>query len=465
MAAISAEGLMCQICFDYLDEPKQLYCGHTFCKKCLDKLESVRQQVNGIVSISPHFFAVLKYLQGAEYDFTRSFQTHLRNVKDGLTCPVCSVIFLGKLSDLPTNTTLEGKVEQFKRTILKCTKCDNESPAISFCEVCRISLCEACKKLHEVRYRNTTHELIDIDKIREGAVVIKHMCKNHQHKPVKYICTRCKNGFCENCRGLDCDSWNRKTTDLYTQSSRLNPDNNKTHECIDASMYEWNVRDRTEQLQKGAKHSIDCMSSYRETQKEKVARTVSYMKREIADAHEEAIKELEQSKNHLLRACDKRESELVLQLDKREVKENVAKLVSTMKTSCELVGHGTKAMDSRQMLHAHVSLCHYLISLIMTSSSKATEMIKGGDPLHLRTNHVEIGEIVDWKLKTVVNLYKKDGMYDLVPRNEMIAVGSYKSGIEIYSVDGKLREQGIDNFLGGHNSRFGVPLIRSLCHT
>ena len=38
MDTLIVDNLTCAICYDHLDDPKQLLCGHTFCLKCLARV-------------------------------------------------------------------------------------------------------------------------------------------------------------------------------------------------------------------------------------------------------------------------------------------------------------------------------------------------------------------------------------------------------------------------------------------
>ena len=80
MATAMAEAISCPVCYEYLDDPKILTCGHIICKKCLEDIyrsESSRQ----------------------------------------LTCPMCRHVIPvaeGNISKLPTNITVKSLVEDLK---------------------------------------------------------------------------------------------------------------------------------------------------------------------------------------------------------------------------------------------------------------------------------------------------------------------------------------------------------------
>ena len=87
MAALDSEDLSCPVCFQYLDDPKIMRCGHTFCKKCVD----------GIYSSSSDPLSHIK-------------------------CPVCRQVTPvphGGVSKLPTNIIVKGFVENKKREVYR----------------------------------------------------------------------------------------------------------------------------------------------------------------------------------------------------------------------------------------------------------------------------------------------------------------------------------------------------------
>ena len=80
MATAMYEALSCPVCYENLDEPKILTCGHTICEKCLDDI----------------------------------YQSQLRRQ---LMCPMCrhvTPVPEGDISKLPTNITLKSLVEDLK---------------------------------------------------------------------------------------------------------------------------------------------------------------------------------------------------------------------------------------------------------------------------------------------------------------------------------------------------------------
>ena len=89
MASIVGDGLTCAVCFGHFEEPKQLVCGHTFCKKCLERIINSQSQ---------------------------------------LTCPLCRQITSiphGDVEKLPTNITLKDISEGLRKKRGRFENADN----------------------------------------------------------------------------------------------------------------------------------------------------------------------------------------------------------------------------------------------------------------------------------------------------------------------------------------------------
>ena len=144
MAAVIASGLACPICFEILDDPKQLACGHTFCRKCLDELRRSSSQLN---------------------------------------CPVCrqfTTVPDGGAANLPTNIALEGLVKHIRgkktdastsTTRTYCTancQVTDEKTAVSYCKICNVSMCESCHEVHGNLKQNSGHTAVSLKELSEN---------------------------------------------------------------------------------------------------------------------------------------------------------------------------------------------------------------------------------------------------------------------------------------------------------
>ena len=164
MATPNKTDVLCPVCYEYYEEPKDIACNHSFCEKCLIKLYNSESQKQ-------------------------------------LTCPLCHKVTTLKNADisaLPTNTKLKELVKQKKSSIHIRTNCDekDKSPAVSYCQTCGDFMCQPCHDIHCKWKRYSDHDLVDINDIRSGKVKIKAKCAKHSQDTLAYICVKCvKNMF------------------------------------------------------------------------------------------------------------------------------------------------------------------------------------------------------------------------------------------------------------------------------
>ena len=153
MASVIANGLICAVCFGHLEEPKQLVCGHTFCKKCLEGILKSQSQ---------------------------------------LTCPLCREITSiphGDVAKLPTDMTLKKMVEDLKKKKVQIVDADDIEITLTGelhhqkedcmnIKTCKLRVTQTFHKLSDYLYRfqkfgtdtqRSSHE-DDVDKQRPGTI-------------------------------------------------------------------------------------------------------------------------------------------------------------------------------------------------------------------------------------------------------------------------------------------------------
>ena len=168
--------LQCPICLELLSDPKQLSCTHTFCKKCLSDM----------------------------------LEFPSKNEANTLLCPICrgtTHVRDGNVVNLNTNVPLMSLVDGVKNSQQLCEMCDTQSRAVHFCCDCGKNLCTACLELHSKWPPNLKHNVVSVEDIREGKVVLKKKvyCQEEVHKSddEKYVCadvcTTCKKLICMRC--------------------------------------------------------------------------------------------------------------------------------------------------------------------------------------------------------------------------------------------------------------------------
>ena len=358
-----AGGWMCPVCYDNLDDPRLIKCGHTFCAKCLDKLQKLE-----------------------------SDKTHL-------TCPLCcgvAPIPEGDVSKLPRNITVKGMVEGMKTAKLKCTNCDEKenSLAVSYCQNCTEYMCRACTTNHAKWRKKGDHGVVSVDDIKTGKIKIEPKCKKHPNDALMYICKQCKKKICFKCRILVCEK--------------------KTHDIIDEGDYTNSVKTMIKKLQKKADSKISLNSKHADNineQTQKVREVIQARKSEVKKAHDEAAARLAERQRVLLQECDKYESVLLEKLN--TLAEKCKEFMLRISNASELVGYGFKTLGTGHVMEAHYALCDRLEDILKMDdpdSSEAIAITKRGEGLYfnkipddLYIGNVQVSEF-KWKEKTCVKL-------------------------------------------------------------
>ena len=184
MDTLIVDNLTCAICYDHLDDPKQLLCGHTFCLKCLARV----------------------FKQKSE---------------DKLTCPLCrhvTSVHEGDVSRLTTNITLKILVSNFK-TATKNWPQDNDPPAAA----------KASPFLQQTPNQD--------EKIREVKSSRAKKCDQHPDDPLAYYCKTCQKKICFKCRMLGCERDGHEiaeeaedTKELQDINHQFTSENSDTHD-------------------------------------------------------------------------------------------------------------------------------------------------------------------------------------------------------------------------------------------
>ena len=176
------EEVTCSVCSDLFTDPKQLFCLHSFCLKCLKRWHET--------------------CGGGE----------------AIKCPKCQTLSRvpssGDLKDLPTSFYLNGLIDvlaikECKSTQVTCGNCDKKSLEASYCFQCCIFYCEKCLVGHNMMRDKKEHRVLAIiefqDKDYEDVLKRPVFCskEGHQKEELKYYCKECETVLCQTCVTLD----------------------------------------------------------------------------------------------------------------------------------------------------------------------------------------------------------------------------------------------------------------------
>lgn len=160
--------LECKICLGTYEEPKNLPCGHTYCKNCIGSILIFKE--NGSTEIPCPFKCELTVAID-ENKTTSSLPTN---------CPLSHIIeeAENKKGEL---TSHQGKHCQQNE---QCKKEVN-----SLCITCGVKICNQCQKVHSCKLKSFTSVTFD-RKLEEA----RPLCQQHMSR-AKQVCLDCDNIF------------------------------------------------------------------------------------------------------------------------------------------------------------------------------------------------------------------------------------------------------------------------------
>ena len=150
----------CPVCLESLSSPKLLFCGHRFCKSCLEQLERHRE----------------------------------------ICCPLCKRTTTKRTNQLPNDVLIESIKDDVERisavvTYKHCTACRDVEATVR-CLDCQTSLCEACHERHnEIHGKGNQHTVV----MHDPSVI----CEQHE-KDMAYMCKDCHKLVCSCCLVQEC---------------------------------------------------------------------------------------------------------------------------------------------------------------------------------------------------------------------------------------------------------------------
>ncbi|XP_071507047.1 E3 ubiquitin-protein ligase TRIM45-like [Diadema antillarum] len=327
-----------------------------------------------------------------------------------IACPVCrgeTPLPSGGVSKLQTNVPLSSLVDEVKAKSPTCTVCEtDEKPlAVSYCQDCGKYMCKACEKSHSTWTPFSIHTIVAMSEVLSGKVPIKRRrkCKKHPHEDEDCFCPNCREYTCSKC-------WMLK----HLQEG---------HKLEEAAIHEEKLMKNIEELKErttSKKTTVETHIEFIETQRNEINTMLRKLDDDIDKTYEEYM-ELLSARRETLKCQVKRLSEK-FEKELKVMEEESRQLVSQMDAMEELVKNGMKVPLEKDALFAHDTLCENLKSFLGQD-----------DPDEQITER--------WDVKVDVELPVKNSMNCMTRAQDgMMAVGSSKGGIHLYSPDGELQQ-------------------------
>ena len=244
----------CPLCLETVNNPKTLPCIHSFCLECLDK----------------------------HANFAR------RQLQATIKCPVCQTSFQipegDSFKNLPASYHLNRLVDVLAlkdggTQTQKCSSCDENNTASSYCFVCQIFLCTSCFEAHQRLkttrgHRNVVIEKLNVQDVQE-LIHRPAMCSQqyHENQPLEFYCEECKVPICQKCSVVSHNRHTMTDTQKAAQVQKMQMKDALEKVKAETLIYENEIRKQTELM-------------------EKTENEISSAEKKMTDAVEERIREL-----------------------------------------------------------------------------------------------------------------------------------------------------------------------------
>ncbi|XP_030835943.1 tripartite motif-containing protein 45-like [Strongylocentrotus purpuratus] len=405
-APSSSHNLTCPLCLDIFDEATILTsCGHTFCRKCLEKYDLSHQDL------------------------------------DHMICPLCrevTKLSANRVDDFLTNVTVNGLVDDYHancggvNAVLemrpKCTACKFQQDAVSFCRTCNNYMCDKCLDCHQhLAVFFEGHDIVSIQDIINGKVSIGHLsekCYIHKQENKDMFCEDCQVHVCFKCVIVGHQFHKIKNQADFEQELRLKV-NDLVQRCAT----------KKSELEKNIQNV--------EVQRDEVYTAVQKLLDNVSQAYSIKAKELEENHRNLIEQINavKRSFEDDLTV----LKSKDRQMIKSICSSITLVSNDRLGRLETDSLSAHTLLCEELDAVLKkaTDHTSAAAITKKAQKKRFKPaddTRLELGCIseADPKLQVIQCVDLQEMMYGMTKYSDDIAAIGYwdAHGIDIIDTAG-----------------------------
>ncbi|XP_073238440.1 E3 ubiquitin-protein ligase TRIM45-like [Porites lutea] len=369
----------CPLCLETVNNPKTLPCIHSFCLECLDK----------------------------HANFAR------RQLQAKIKCPVCQTSFQipegDSFKNLPASYHLNRLVDVLAlkdggKQTQKCSSCDENNTASSYCFVCQILLCSVCFEAHQRLkttrgHRNVVIEKLNVQDVQE-LIHRPAMCSQqyHENQPLEFYCEECKVLICHKCSVVSHNRHTMTDTQKAAQVQKMQMKDALEKVKAETVIYDNEIRKQTELMDKTKNEILSAEKKMADTVEERIHELREHervMKAKFAEIYEA------QQKHH---ATQLENFELVLtqlqsciERGESALERNVS--AEILQTNQIIVGRCEELLNVTKPGIYNAPHLHYIIENQLTSGFDRI-VVSSTDPLLSLAevdNHEPVGE------KTVAN--------------------------------------------------------------
>ncbi|XP_030840650.1 uncharacterized protein LOC115923656 [Strongylocentrotus purpuratus] len=403
----ASQNILCPLCLDVFDNASMLICGHTFCKQCLERYDAAHRDL------------------------------------DHMVCPLCRKVTKldkSRVAGLPTNFTVNGLVDEYHSSqgginaVLedrpKCTACELQEDAESFCYECGNYMCAKCDHCHShLTSFFKGHQVVSMKDVVEGTASIGQVtdkCLVHKHENKDLFCEDCKVYLC-----LKCMIVNHRDHNIKNQADFEREIQQKVDDFTKRS------NDRKNEFEKHIQ-DIEC-------KRQEIFTTIQKLQGNIREAFMGKLEKLKENERLLITETQLLQENCDKELD--ALKSGHRQKIKAISSSVSLVANGRLRHLEKDSLTAHSLISNELEGLLeeaidedsvtdLMTRTSTTLFIPAGDTLldlgRVSIPCMAIGKMVDL-------LYPMSGITRLSEDSILVGYGSSRYDADKVEINGSVR--------------------------